>query len=66
MNYLAKMNFNYYFFNRCNLLQEVCDLIFSEDLDQSESQHLAASLCHLFSHELHSHNSLLPQDVTQE
>ncbi|CAL4063471.1 unnamed protein product, partial [Meganyctiphanes norvegica] len=52
--------------NRCNLVQKVCDLILSEDLDTEEAEHLAACLCHLFSHDLNIITSLLPLQVSPE
>ncbi|XP_066967974.1 integrator complex subunit 3 [Macrobrachium rosenbergii] len=51
---------------RCYLLQKVCDLILSEDLDQDEALNLASCLCHLLASDLSPGTSLLPQDITSE
>ncbi|KAB7497165.1 Integrator complex subunit 3-like protein [Armadillidium nasatum] len=50
----------------CNILQKICDLIFSEDLDSEEAQHLAACLSYLLSSDLNYESSLLPSKVTPE
>lgn len=59
----ASSNHNCY---RCDLLQKLCDLIFSDDLDQMEAVNLAFCLCHLLSDELTPGTSLLPQDISAE
>lgn len=51
---------------RCDLLQKLCDLIFSDDLDQVETVNLAFCLCHLLSDDLSPGTSLLPQDISAE
>ncbi|KAK8749550.1 hypothetical protein OTU49_015426 [Cherax quadricarinatus] len=51
---------------RCDQLQKLCDLIFSEDLDQEEVNNLTTCLCHLLADDLTPGTSLLPQDISAE
>ncbi|XP_076035638.1 integrator complex subunit 3 isoform X2 [Oratosquilla oratoria] len=52
---------------KCDILQKICDLIiFTDDLETEESQHLAACLCHLLAGDVSSSSPLLPKEVTSE
>ena len=49
---------------RCELLQKVCDLILSEDLDEAEADSLAGALALLL--DFSAQETQLPQDITRE
>ncbi|XP_018019760.1 integrator complex subunit 3 [Hyalella azteca] len=51
---------------RCELLQKICDLIFAEDLDEEEAEHLAGALSLLLASDYNTETSLLPQHISQE